>query len=119
MTNSELSFPSRSPEEERERLIARLEPRILELAERRGAEGITASDFLAECYTNGWLTRPPKGRERDHSFVGPVMVSLSKRGFLAPMMAGAHVVRRRSSRLVSHGNLGVVWLRTSAQQGAA
>jgi hypothetical protein len=111
--------PSRqSPVErkrDRDRLKERLLPVVLELARRRGGEGITASEVLAEALVLGIVTPAPATDPRRHAWIGPWLAVLAKGGQLAPKTVrlpdgGTLHVTRKSQRHGSHANKNDVYL---------
>jgi hypothetical protein len=85
---------------ERQRLIEKLIPIALELAQRAGKSGITVANLRHYAARNGLL--PRRGKEqRDLSFLGTVMRKAKLINTLQ---------RRRSDVVGSHGNLHVVYV---------
>lgn len=108
--------PQTDREAERRRIRARdqerLEPLMRDLARRRGPEGITAAELIAEGITRGVFTgqETAMGQQRALSWIGPWLAALAKRGVLARRMDDGVEVRRRSERAQSHGNLQLVYV---------
>jgi hypothetical protein len=100
---------------DRERLKERLLPLVLALAKRRGPEGITASEVLAEALVVGTLTPAPSHDPRRHAWLGPWLGQLARLGILTPKMVrlpdgGTLHVTRKSVRHTSKQNAGGVYL---------
>lgn len=110
-------------EAERRRIRARDQERLLPivtaLAARRGAEGITASEVITEAVLRGVLTGQETAvSQRALSWIGPWLAQLARRGTLAPLTRAGMVVRRRSDREASHGNLQVCYVAPQYAGGA-
>jgi hypothetical protein len=97
-----------------------LEPIAIELADRRGGEGITASELLTEAILRGVLwgersfLKVPANR-RIYSFIGPMLRRLAREQKLAPkklpLVGGGFVIASRvSDRPDSHGNENDIYL---------
>jgi hypothetical protein len=94
------------------RVQERLEPIVLGMADRYGAEGITASDVIAEAILGGILTGQEwRQHPRAYSWVGPWLAGLARAGKLKALAYSNDVpVRRRSERSPSHRNLQQVYI---------
>lgn len=104
--------------QQRERWKQLLLPIVLELAARRGGEGITASEVQTEGMLRGvlwgersFLTANP----RVYSFIGAWLSQLANDGALVPKVyriegGGSVKARRESERDPSHGNSAFVYL---------
>ena len=100
---------------DRERTRERLLPVVRELASKRGPEGITASDLLAEALVRGILTPAPGHDPRRHSWLGGWLAALARAGELAPKLVrlpdgGTLHVTRKSERYASHANANRIYL---------
>ena len=100
---------------DRDRTKERLLPVVRELAIRRGPEGITASEVLAEALVRSILPPAPAHDPRRHSWLGGWLASLARAGELAPKMVrlpdgGTLHVTRKSERHASHRNDGRIYL---------
>lgn len=98
-----------------ERLKERLLPVVRELATRRGHEGITASEVLAEALVLAIVLPASATDPRRHSWIGPWLSSLATRGVLVPKTVrlpdGSLLhVSRRSQRHKSHKNPNGIYL---------
>ena len=111
--------PSRQSADERardvDRLKERLLPVVLEMAERRGPEGITASEVLSEGLVRSILLPAPAHDPRRHSWIGPWLGSLARAGQLAAKMVrlpdgGTLHVKRKSDRHASKQNENGIYL---------
>jgi hypothetical protein len=106
---------------QRERWQEQLQPLVLDLAARRGPEGITASDVISAGITAGILNGERlflKEYPRVYAFIGPWLAQLARTGTLRPKTArleggGEIHVKRESSRDVSHGNANLVYVRAA------
>jgi hypothetical protein len=111
-----LSFAERR--RERERLAERLTPIMRALAKRRGPEGITASEVIAEAIVAGVLWGEPTFIEsypRVYAWIGPWLAQLARRGSLVPKLVelpggGQLHVTRIAERGASHRNRNAVYL---------
>lgn len=111
--------PSRQSPTDRKREVERLKERLLpvvtDMAQRRGPEGITASEVLAEALVRGILTPVPSSDPRRHAWIGPWLSSLAAQGVLVaktvrlPDGSMFHV-KRTSQRHSSHKNPNGVYL---------
>lgn len=103
----------RSRDAARQRDTERLEPVALALAARVGAAGFTADDLRAAGIEAKVLTGEEgkaTRRQRALSWLGPFLVSLAKRGLIAPLTyPDGNKVRRASDRPESHANAQVVY----------
>jgi hypothetical protein len=116
------SLTEQQREAQRSRWKALLEPHVLELARKSGPEGIIASDVLSLGVTLGILNGERlfvKRHPRIYAFLGPWLGHLAEDGKLVPKMIrlpdGSLLhVKRKSTRLVSKGNQGAVYLSVDA-----
>jgi hypothetical protein len=100
---------------DRDRTKERLLPVVRELAAKRGHEGITASEVLAEALVRAILTPAPSHDPRRHSWLGGWLATLARSGTLAPKTVrlpdgGTLHVTRKSERHASHANSGRIYL---------
>lgn len=103
--------------DDRTEAIARLKavafPELLERAKARldrvEAPGVTADDVVSIAKASPFSALLGTG-QRAWSWVGPWMASLAREGHLSEYLAGGQIVRRRSTRPGTHGNLGIVYL---------
>lgn len=94
-------------------VLPQLVQRALARANTEEAPGVTADDVLQLCKGHPCSALIGTG-QRAFSWVGPWLTSLAKAGVpLVEYRIGSHVVRRRSTRPHSHGNLQVVYLHTA------
>jgi hypothetical protein len=109
---------SQSPVERKrdvERLKERLLPIVCDMAKRRGPEGVTASEVLAEGLVLGILTPAPSHDPRRYAFIGPWLAALAHLGILAPKTVklpdGSLLhVKRKSLRHSSHANPNAIYI---------
>jgi hypothetical protein len=103
---------------QRDRWKELLRPVVLELVQRRGAEGIIAGDVIAEGIVRGilWGERTfLKQYGRAYSFIGPWLAQLAAAGTIAAVTErlsnGSTIhVTRTSERSLSHRNAGGVYV---------
>jgi hypothetical protein len=103
---------------QRERWKEQLRPRVVELARKSGPEGIIAADVISDGITSGvlwgervFLTKYP----RIYAFVGLWLAELAVGGVLEALTVrtdngATFQVRRESTRAISKGNLGKVYV---------
>jgi hypothetical protein len=101
----------------KELVFPELVQRALERVDREEAPGVTADDAVALC-----MARPQAAllgeSQRAFSWVGPWLAKLARAGSLAEFQLAGQLVRRRSSRPSSHGNLQVVYLHPTDRRAA-
>jgi len=89
----------------------RLQPVVLDLARRRGGEGIIASEVITEAITRGVFTgQESRMAPRAYSWVGPWLAQLARRGHLVEKRINGMRVRRKAERDASHANENLVYL---------
>lgn len=86
-------------------LLQRAEARL----DRAESPGVTADDVVGIAKQSPFSALLGTG-QRAWSWVGPWMASLAREGHLSEYVAGGQIVRRRSTRPGTHGNLGIVYL---------
>lgn len=100
-------------EAQRDRWREQLRPHVVQLAEIAAGDGITASDVLSRGITAGILNGErsfQSAHPKVYAWIGHLLLKMSHEGELSVKKHAGMVVRRRSERLTSKGNLGVVYV---------